>query len=925
MNNADFFKNSFLFGTNAAYLEELYYSYLQDKNSVSKDWQLIFADLRENNVTDALKSIYTHNNFEKVTSQKVVTAASDNCLDLKVRMLAEAYRAKGHFLAKLDPLELEALPDARDIELGLENFGLTTADSTSSITFEGKSSSVDAILKQLQRAYCGNAGYEFAHITDKAQRKWLSDTIENYSNTHIQDQQDKKTTLQDLIEVESFEQFLQTKFPSAKRFSVEGADNSIISVLSMIKAAAQDDVSEVIIGMAHRGRLNALTKIMQKPYISMLSEFQGQMPFSKDYNLVGDVKYHEGYSTDISINNKRIHLSMMSNPSHLEAVNPVLAGKVRARQDVQNDAARHKVMGVLLHGDASFSGQGVVAESLMLSGLKGYDVGGILHIIVNNQVGFTATAKNGRTSRYPSEVGKIIEAPIFHVNGNSTEDVVKVSKIATWYRNKFKKDVVINLVCYRLYGHNEMDEPKFTQPTMYKKISMLNTPGKIYSEQLLAEKVIDESFYDAYKTKFKNKLEKDLDDSKAFTPGALNWFNGLWKGKSLFIEGKSKEQTTGVKTSKLKEIGLKLSVVPTGIDVNARIARQLDARKQMMETGRDINWATAEALAFGSLLLENVNVRLSGQDSGRGTFSQRHSVLVDQANDSTYMPLNHIAKEQAQYEVIDSSLSEYAVMGFEYGYSLVNPNHLVLWEGQYGDFANGAQIIIDQFIASAELKWRRSSGIVLLLPHAYEGEGPEHSSGRLERFLQLCGENNIQVVNCSTPASYFHVLRRQINRDYRKPLVVMSPKSLLRHKLAVSTLAEMDEGTEFSPIIIDKDIKNPQKIVLCTGKVYYDLLEYRQANNLNNVAIVRLEQLYPFPKKALEVEFAKYKGSKITWCQEEPENMGAWRFLQPQLAELLPNINIEYAGRKAYSSTSDGYSSTHKIQQEALIKQAISS
>jgi 2-oxoglutarate dehydrogenase E1 component len=936
MSNDQFFKNSFLFGTNAAYLEELYAQYLQDKNSVSKEWQEVFKNFNEQNSQEAIKSIQTHYNFHNVTKQKSSSEVrsssptSGSCLPLQVKMLASAYRNQGHFLAKLDPLELEKLATEQDLKLDIASFGIREQDLDTVVELDGKNATVREHITRLKEVYSNNVGYEFSHINNFEQVQWLINRIENYQPQTELSAEDRKSILKSLIEVESFEQFLQTKFPSAKRFSVEGGENTVIATEWIIKTAAQNDVKEAVLGMAHRGRLNTLTKILKKPYVAMFAEFQGGMAFPKETGMLGDVKYHVGCSTDMVINGKKIHLSMAANPSHLEAINPVVAGKVRAKQDLLKDTQRHDVMGVLLHGDASFTGQGVVMESLMLSDLEGYKVGGIVHIIVNNQVGFTATARNARVSRYPTEVAKIIEAPIFHVNGNKAEEVVKVSKIATEYRNKFGKDVVLNVMCYRLYGHNEMDEPKFTQPTMYKKIESLATPAKLYADQLLANKVIDEGFYDNYKDDFKSKLEQDLTLSKTFKPEKADWFEGIWSKFSNYKFGKSIDDSTGVKIATLREIGLKLSETPQSVVVNARIKRQLEARKQIMETGQGINWATAEGLAFGSLLIDKINIRLSGQDSGRGTFSQRHSVLIDQESDTTYIPLNNLSKDQGSYEVIDSSLSEYAVMGFEYGYSTVDPARLVLWEAQYGDFANGAQIIIDQFVSSAEVKWLRSSGLVLLLPHAYEGEGPEHSSARLERFLQLCAEDNMQVVNCSTPASYFHVLRRQIYRDYRKPLIIMTPKSLLRHKLALSSLAEFDEGTKFQPVIPETmKISEAKRVVLCSGKVYYDLLEYRENNKINNVAIIRLEQFYPWPKEELQFILQKYKNAEIIWCQEEPENMGAWRFIQPLIdnlmIELKINRKIKYAGRGAYASTSEGYSSTHRSGQEILIKEAINS
>lgn len=928
MTNDQFFKNSFLFGANAGYLEELYEKYLQDKSSVDKDWQDTFAGLGESSISGAIQAIQTHNNFNKITAQKFIANAnpssSQTCLELQARMLRQAYRDHGHFLAKIDPLELEILPQASSVRLDLKSFDIDEQGLDTAINLDDKTTNIHELFTRLNKIYATNIGYEFAHINNKEQVEWLTDRIENYDYKNELTPEQRKDTLKSLIEIESFEQFLQTKFPSAKRFSVEGGDNSIVATNWAIKTAACDGVSEVVVGMAHRGRLNSLAKILHKPYVAIFSEFQGGLPFPKDLGLTGDVKYHEGYSTDAIIEGKEMHLTMLPNPSHLEAINPVLAGNVRAKQNVLKDKKRHKVMGVLLHGDASFCGQGVVAESLMLSDLDGYSVGGIVHIIVNNQVGFTAVAKNGRASRYPTEVAKIIEAPIFHVNGNCTEDVVKVSRIATQYRNRFGRDVVINLVCYRLYGHNEMDEPRFTQPQMYNKIESLETPGKTYANELLAEKVIDDKYFAKHKETVKEQFEKDLEAAKTYKPVRAEWFGGVWAKFSQYKTGKSTDKPTGVKLTTIKEIGLRLSDVPKEFAVNARISRQLEARKQMIATGNDINWATAEALAFGSLLLEGVGVRLSGQDSSRGTFSHRHSMLVDQQNGSLYTPLNNLAKNQASYEVIDSCLSEYAVMGFEYGYSAANPNNLVMWEGQYGDFVNGAQIVIDQFIVSAETKWLRSSGLVLLLPHAYEGEGPEHTSARLERFLQLCAQDNIQVVNCSTPVSYFHALRRQICRDYRKPLIVMTPKSLLRHKLAVSKLDEFAIGTEFTPVIADT-IVNPKRAIFCSGKIYYDLLEYREANKIRNVALVRLEQLYPIPKEQLLQQLLKYQNAEIVWCQEEPENMGAWRFLRPFINDLLAGLKIKsqvkYIGREEYASTADGYNSIHRLIQENIIKQ----
>ncbi len=932
MSNDQLFKSGFLFGVNAAYLERLYVQYLQDKNSIGKDWQEIFKNLNEQNSEEAIKSIQTRYNFYKETKQKSATENSmitqGNYLLLQVKMLVDAYRNRGHFLAKLDPLEMEVLPTENDLKLDLAYFNITEQHLDTVVEIDRKISTIRDLVKRLKLIYCTNIAYEFSHINNYKQIDWLINRIENYQEQNELTDNDRKSILASLIEVESFEQFLHTKFPSTKRFSIEGGDNSIVATEWAIKTAALDDVSDVVIGMAHRGRLNSLTKIMQKSYVSMFSEFHEGSVNTEELDISGDVKYHTGYSSDVVTSNKKVHLSLVANPSHLEAVNSVVAGKVRAKQDLLKDNKRHSAMGLLLHGDASFSGQGVVLESLMLSDLDGYGVGGIIHIIINNQVGFTASAKKGRASRYPSEAAKAIEAPIFHINGNNAEEIVKASKIATEYRNRFGKDVVLNIVCYRLHGHNEMDEPRFTQPVMYKKISLMSTPGKIYADQLSGAKVIDDEYYHSYKEAFKDKLEKDLATAKYYKSTKVDWFEQLWAKFSYFNLRSSKDFATGVKTSKLKELGLKLSHVPDGFALNAKISRQLEAKKQMIQTGQGIDWATGESLAFASLLVDSIGVRLSGQDSGRGTFSHRHSVFVNQENEAEYVPLNNLAKSQGYYEVIDSNLSEYAVMGFEYGYSTVNPNQLVLWESQFGDFANGAQIIIDQFIAAAEVKWMRSNGLVLLLPHGYEGQGPEHSSARLERFLQLCAEDNMQVVNCTTPASYFHALRRQIYRDYRKPLIVMTPKSTLRHKLNVSSIAEFDEGKGFQSVLPEASkMTVVKRLILCSGKVYYDLQEYRDTNKVSGIALVRLEQLYPFPKKLLQEELKKYQGIEIIWCQEEPENMGAWRFLQPLISyamlELGFKSEIKYIGRQATASTAVGSHAIHSHEQEALIKQAI--
>ncbi len=733
------------------------------------------------------------------------------------------------------------------------------------------------------------------------------------------------------MQVETFEQFLQSRFPGAKRFSIEGAENSIIAARKIIRELSESGVEDIVFGMPHRGRLSMLTKIFNKPYRSMLSEFQGNMAHPEHLDVSGDVKYHLGTSYDLKFDNgNKVHISLAANPSHLEAVNPVVAGKVRAKQDCFGDKDRVKAAGVLFHGDAAFAGQGVVMESLVLSELSGYNAGGTVHIVINNQVGFTATSEEARSGRYATEVAKTVKAPIFHVNGNCALEVAKASAIAAQYRNKFKKDIVIDLVCYRLHGHNEIDEPRFTQPSMYKKVDNLSTPSDIYAKELIEKNIIEESYVSEVKSKYRKQLDKELEASKTYKPEKEEWFEGLWKGFVSYSETRGKDKKTGINKKTTEEIGKALINLPSDFKAHKTILKGFEKRTLSLSSGENIDWATGEALAIGSLLLEGTRVRLSGQDSQRGTFSHRHSVVTDQETGGKFTPLNNISKDQAHFEVINSCLSEYAVLGFEYGYSLVNPNNLVIWEAQFGDFSNGAQIVIDQFISSAEMKWMRASGLVMLLPHGYEGQGPEHSSARLERYLQLCAENNMQVVNCTTPANYFHALRRQIHRNYRKPLIVMSPKSLLRHPSAVSTIEEFGEGKEFSPILSDNrdNNKESKKLVLCSGKIYYELLEGVKKDNKKNVSIIRVEQYYPFPEKELLAELKKYTNAEeLVWCQEEPRNMGAWYFIRPRIEQLMEKLKIkkplEYVGRGYSASTAAGYASVHNRRQKEIIKEAI--
>ncbi|WP_168463950.1 2-oxoglutarate dehydrogenase E1 component [Wolbachia endosymbiont of Ctenocephalides felis wCfeT] len=871
---------SCLHGENAEFIEEMYSRYLKGDKSIGEDWLKVFSSKAE--ISKA----------EPCSAAKTDGSASSS---------ASFFRAYGHFFADLNPLSLN------------ENLAIDYQK------YSNLSSAHDAEL--YRNIYCKNIGFEFMHISSYEERMWLQEKIEN--QTYTLSPQDKKEILRHLIEAEMFEQFLHMKFPGYKRFSIEGGESAIVAIEKIISDSAASGIGEIVLGMAHRGRLNVLTKVMGKEYAAMLSEFQGNLAYPSDLEVSGDVKYHLGYSSDrVVANGKKMHLSLCPNPSHLEAVNPVLAGRLKARQE--------KSIGISIHGDAAFIGQGVVAETLTLSNIEGYKVDGIVHIVINNQVGFTANPCCARSSFYCTDVAKSIEAPVFHVNGDKPEAVSFVAGLALEYRQKFKKDVVIDIICYRKYGHNEGDEPNFTQPLMYKAISKHKTPGTLYEEKLTAEKVLGGDEVNKLRSDFRAKLDKNLAESVNYTPKKADWFDGVWsKLRRAKLNDLSEYYTdSGAPQNELKKLGVHInSNIPSSFNINNKVRKILDGRIETINSGSNIDWATAESLAFASLLAEGTEVRLSGQDSGRGTFSHRHSKLIDQETEETFVPLNNINEKQARFEVIDSALSEYAVMGFEYGYSLDSPYSLVLWEGQFGDFANGAQIMIDQFIASAETKWLRSSGLVLLLPHGYEGQGPEHSSARIERFLQLCAEDNMQIVNCSTPANYFHALRRQIHRDFRKPLVAFTPKSLLRHKRAVSNLSDF-EG-QFLAVIPESRkelVANDKirKVVICSGKVYYDIIEMCEVQKINDIAVIRLEQFYPFPSDKLSVELKKYKNAEVVWCQEEPKNMGGWSFVNPLIEEALSSLNIQAkrpqcVARPAAASPACGYTSVHAQQQEAIL------
>lgn len=937
---------SYLYAGNAVFVEELFQRYLENPSLVDPSWQRFFADMGHNGDhtpswskeptavigqvdPEVRKAVQAK---AKASGKDTEAAASDTA---RAIMMIHAYRVRGHLGAYLDPLGMEQ--KEQHPELNPQTYGFEAEDMDREVYLAGvlgrERATIREILDVLRQTYCDRIGVEYMHIQFPEQKSWIQQRMEELAGKPVLGKEEKKKILEGLIEVDAFEEFLQVKYPGMKRFSIQGGDAVIPGLTAVLDTASELGVEEVVIGMPHRGRLNVLTTIMGKPYQEMLSLFHGNLDFPDSVNSSGDVKYHLGASHDRTMpSGKNMHLSLTANPSHLEAVNPVVSGKVRAKQDQLGDTEKAKVMGLTLHGDAAFAGQGSVPETLALSELRGYRTGGTIHVIVNNQIGFTTAPRFSRFTPYPSDPAKMVQAPIFHVNGDDAEAVAYVCKLAMEFRQQFKRDVVIDVLCYRKYGHNEGDEPMFTQPLMYKRIAKKESPAKIYCDVLMGEKVVDQDYVDAEYKRFNDHFEEAFDAGKDFRPNKANWLEGKWAGKRGAGEGIKDLPDTGVDMKQLKKVGKALASYPDDFNINSKIARQMKAKAQMIESGEGLDWAMGEALAYGTLLAEGFPVRLSGQDCERGTFSHRHSVLNDQENEARYEPLNNIQEGQAHYEVINSNLSELAILGFEYGYSQAEPDALTIWEAQFGDFANGAQMIIDQFVASGEIKWLRMSGLVMLLPHGYEGQGPEHSSARLERFLQLCGEDNMQVVNCTTPANFFHALRRQLHRDFRKPLIVMTPKSLLRHKLCQSTLDEFKKGTTFTRVFpeVDKlvDAKKVKRVVFTSGKVYYDLLEQRRERKINDVAIVRLEQYYPFPREEIQAEMERYPNAQVMWCQEEPANMGAWWFIRSKLGDVLDGLGrdscrIMYAGRKDAASPAVGYLKLHQMEQEALIDEAL--
>ena len=981
--NDQFQASSFLQGHNAEYVEHLYARFAADPTSVDDAWAAFFASLGDietdvkksaagaswdradwppapaDDMTGALTGEWpvVPAKEGKAAGDKIKAKAAEKGVEvsdeavkravldsIRALMIIRAYRIRGHLIADLDPLRMaERTPHP---ELEPKSYGFTEADMDRPIFIDNvlglQIASMRQIIDIVKRTYCGTFALQYMHISNPDEAAWLKERIEGYGKEITFTREGRRAILNKLVEAEGFEKFLHVKYMGTKRFGLDGGEALIPAMEQIIKRGGSLGLKEIVIGMPHRGRLSVLANVMSKPYRAIFHEFQGGSYKPEDVDGSGDVKYHLGASSDRVFDGNKVHLSLTANPSHLEAVNPVVLGKVRAKQDQLNDTEeRMQVLPVLLHGDAAFAGQGVVAECFGLSGLRGHRTGGTIHIVVNNQIGFTTAPHFSRSSPYPTDIALMVEAPIFHVNGDDPEAVVHAAKVAIEFRQKFHKDVVIDMFCYRRFGHNEGDEPMFTNPQMYKRIKGHKTTLQLYTERLVADGLIPEGEIEDMKAAFQAHLNEEFEIGKQFKPNKADWLDGRWshldREKEDYDAG-----VTSVSPATFAEVGRALSTPPQNFDLHKTVGRQLEAKAKMFETGKGFDWATAEALAFGSLLTEGFPVRLAGQDCTRGTFSQRHSGLIDQTSEERYYPLNNIKPGQARYEVIDSMLSEYAVLGFEYGYSLAEPNALTLWEAQFGDFANGAQIMFDQFINSGERKWLRMSGLVCLLPHGFEGQGPEHSSARLERFLQLSAEDNWIVANCSTPANYFHILRRQIHRNFRKPLILMTPKSLLRHPLCTSKAEEFTTGSFFRRVMWDDADSQHQgnsefklaaddkikRVVICSGKVYYDLLAERDARGLEDVYILRLEQFDPFPAHSMVKELSRFKGAEIVWCQEEPKNPGAWTFVEPNIEWVLGKIDAKhgrarYAGRAASASPATGLASRHKAEQEALVHDAL--
>ncbi len=961
MNREQSLQTSFLYGANADYIENLQDGF-QDNRGLDEGWRSFFKQIDDNAKdvgisargpswqrpdwppapeTDIEKQAFNGRlkqaaalSGAALSPEQVEAAAHDS---IRALIMIRAYRTRGHLIADLDPLKID--PPKVEPDLDPASYGFSSMDTP--IFIDGRLgrqyASVNEIVDFLKKTYCGTLGVEYMHISEAEPREWLQEKLESHTRRDTLSAEDKKEILRKLIEAEGFEKFLDVKYTATKRFGLDGGESMIPALDVIIRRGAELDVQEVVLGMAHRGRLNVLANVMSKPHRVIFHEFKGGSNTPDNVEGSGDVKYHLGASSDRDFAGRRVHLSLTPNPSHLEIVDPVVLGKARAKGDQHLDAKdRAKVLPLLIHGDAAFAGQGVVAECLALSGLKGYKTGGSVHVIVNNQIGFTTSPRYSRSSPYPSDVAKMIEAPIFHANGDDPEAVVFAAELAIEFRQRYRRPVVLDMICYRRYGHNETDEPAFTQPLMYKKIRAHETTLQLYARKLVETGVMTEAEVEEERAKWRKHLENEYEVSQSYLPNKADWLDGRWSGLSHKGEDEAGRGKTGVDIGKLQDIGLKLCAIPGDFHLHKTIQRIVDNRRKIIEAGEGVDWALAEALALGTLLVEGHRVRLSGQDSQRGTFSQRHAVLRDQETERAYTPLRNLSENQGPVEIINSLLSEEAVLGFEYGYTLAEPNALIAWEAQFGDFCNGAQVVFDQFISCGERKWLRMSALICLLPHGYEGQGPEHSSARLERFLQMCAEDNMQVANCTTPANYFHILRRQLKREFRKPLILMTPKSLLRHKRCVSSLADMGPDSVFHRLLWDdaqqgagekirlKADAQIRRVILCSGKVYYDLYEEREKRGIEDIYLMRVEQLYPFPVKSLVHELSRFPNADIAWCQEEPKNMGSWTFVEPYLEWTLSQVKTaskrpRYIGRAASAATATGLMSKHLAQLQAFM------
>lgn len=955
---------TFIDGSSANYIEQQYEAYRKDPNSVHVSWRAYFDGVDKGAAPGGAHRLPPTllGGSQTVSTGPVYSSAqiSEFKEQTQIVNLIRAYQKLGHMAADLDPLNMEAKKSMP--ELDFRTYGFTDADldrefNVGDKLFGGFLSigrpkiTLRNLLQRLDETYCSKIGVEFMHMQSLEQLNWIRDkfeTVEHYKYST----EERVVILDRLMWATKFERVLATKFSSLKRFGLDGCEALIPGIKALIDRASDLGIEHIVMGMPHRGRLNVLANVVRKPLAAIFHEFTGGSALKDEYTGSGDVKYHLGTSySRPTRNGKNVHLSLLANPSHLEAVDPVVEGKTRAIQYYRKDDKHERVMSIQLHGDAAFAGQGVVYETIGLSGLQNYTTGGTVHIVVNNQIGFTTDPKSSRASLYCTDIAKAAGVPVFHVNADDPEAVVRVCEIASEWRQKFHKDIILDLICYRKFGHNESDEPRYTQPLMYKKIDKQKPVLETYSEHLNQKSVVDADKVKEMDRKIQDILDQEFKKSADYKPHKNEWLESVWRGFTKAAQT-SRIKPTGAPINSLKLVGQAIGTIPEGYNLHQTVKKIISQRKQMVETGEKLDWATAEALAIGSLLLEKNHVRLSGQDVERGTFSHRHAVVHDQDTGKTYTNLNHLGPDQEKFTVTNSSLSEFGVLGFELGYSLANPNSLVMWEAQFGDFVNGAQVIIDQFISSGETKWKRQSGLVLLLPHGYDGQGPEHSSGRLERFLQLCDSDpdtvpkdtdsetiirktNMQVVNCTTPANYFHVLRRQIHRAFRKPLIVMSPKNLLKHRLAVSSLKEFtDETTSnvFQAVIPETsaDIKNVHKVVFCSGKVYYDLFEKRAERGVKDVALVRVEQLHPFPFQAVIEQIKKYPNASVAWCQEEPKNMGSWYFISPHLrtagraAGKGNDFFPLYHGRPAAASPATGYGTEHTAQLESFVSAVLS-